>query len=105
MASTSRLEIETSLKLLCMDRAIPIDTLLFFGSQKEGMELKNDRDVDVFLISPAFEGKDIFQRSAMMKGIHRSMVNQFKIPFDCVFCHRSEWEACRSPLLFAIKHA
>jgi hypothetical protein len=105
MASASLLAIEKSLKLLCTDRAIPIDSLLFFGSQKEERELKNERDVDVLLISPAFEGKDVFQRSAMMKGIHRSMVKQFKIPFDIVLCSSSEWEACSSPLLFAIKNS
>jgi predicted nucleotidyltransferase len=104
MAATFFVEIEQFLRELCGDRAIPVDSLRFFGSRTQGSARKDESDVDLVLVSPAFEGKDIFQRTAMTKGMHRSLVKRFKVPFDIVYCSSGEWEQGRSPLLYAIKH-
>jgi hypothetical protein len=50
-----------------------------------------ESDVDMVLVSPAFEGKDIFQRAEMTKGMHRKLVRRFEMSFDIVLCSVSEW--------------
>lgn len=51
----------------------------------------------------AEEGKDIFQRAGMAKGIHRILVKKFKVSFDIVFCSVNEWMHGNSPLLQGIR--
>jgi len=55
------------------------------------------------LVSPAFEGKDIFQRTAMLKGVHRELVKRFRMPFDIVFCSVNDWLNSNSPLLHELR--
>jgi predicted nucleotidyltransferase len=98
MAAKLLLDIEQSLRELCSDRGIPVESVRFFGSRALGAET-DDSDVDLVLVSPAFEGKDIFQRAGMTKGVHRALVKRFKVPFDIVYCSVSEWMHACSPLL------
>lgn len=104
MASQLLVEIEQTLLELCAERAIPVESVKFFGSHALGTA-HNESDVDIVLISSGFEGKDIFQRAAMTKGIHRVLVKRFKVPFDIVFCSVSEWMHGSSPLLQEIRRA
>jgi predicted nucleotidyltransferase len=87
---------------MCAERAIPVESVHFFGSRASGTA-QEESDVDIVLVSPAFEGKDIFQRTGMAKGIHRALVKQFQVPFDIVFCSVSEWMYGSSPLLQGIR--
>lgn len=102
MAAKLLLDIEQSLRELCSERGIPVESVRFFGSRTFGAE-SDDSDVDLVLVSPAFEGKDIFQRAGMTKGIHRALVKRFKVPFDIVFCSVSDWLHGSSPLLQEIR--
>lgn len=104
MATQLLVDIEQALHELCAERAVPIESVRFFGSHALGTA-ENESDVDIVLVSPRFEGKDIFQRAAMTKGIHRDLVKRFKIPFDIVFCSVSEWMHGSSPLLQGIRRA
>lgn len=102
MVSKLLLDIEQSLRELCSERGIPVESVRFFGSRTFGA-MSEDSDVDLVLISPAFEGKDIFQRAGMTRGIHRALVKRFKVPFDIVFCSVSDWLHGSSPLLQEIR--
>jgi predicted nucleotidyltransferase len=104
MATQLLIDIEQILNELCAERAIPVESVRFFGSRALGTA-RDESDVDILLVSPAFEGKDIFQRAGMTKGIHRILVKRFKVPFDIVFCSVSEWAHGSSPLLQGIRRA
>jgi predicted nucleotidyltransferase len=104
MATQLLVDIEQALHELCAERAIPVESVRFFGSYALGTE-QDESDVDILLVSPAFEEKDIFQRAGMTKGIHRALVKRFKVPFDIVFCSVSEWMHGTSPLLQGIRRA
>lgn len=104
MATQLLVNIEQVLHELCAERSIPVESVRFFGSYASGTE-QDESDVDILLVSPAFEGKDIFQRAGMTKGIHRVLVKRFKVPFDIVFCSVSEWMHGSSPLLQEIRRA
>lgn len=84
MASPLLVDIEEVVRELCAERAIPVESVRFFGSHALGTA-HEESDVDILMISPAFEGKDIFQRSGMTKRIHRALVKRFKVPLDIVF--------------------
>ncbi len=104
MATQLLVDIEQVLHELCEERAIPIESVRFFGSHALGMA-HEESDVDILVVSAAFDGKDIFQRAGMTKGIHRVLVKRFKVPFDIVFCSVSEWMHGSSPLLQGIRRA
>lgn len=104
MASQLLVDIEQTLHELCAERAIPVESVKFFGSHTMGTT-QNESDVDILLVSSGFEGKDIFQRAGMTKGIHRVLVKKFKVPFDIIFCSVSEWMHGSSPLLQGIRRA
>lgn len=102
MAARMLEDIEQMLRDLCAERAIPVEAVQFFGSRALG-SAQDESDVDILLISPTFEGKDIFQRTGMAKGIHRALVKRFKVPFDIVYCSVSEWIHGSSPLLQGLR--
>lgn len=104
MATQLLVDVEQVVHELCAARAIPIESVRFFGSHALGTA-QDESDVDILLVSSAFEGKDIFQRAGMTKGIHRVLVKRFKVPFDIVFCSVSEWLHGSSPLLQGIRRA
>jgi predicted nucleotidyltransferase len=95
-------EINKSVQELCAERDIPIEKVQFFGSRIKGTT-SDDSDVDMALVSHAFEGKDIFQRAEMTKGLHRALVKRFCLPFDIVFYSIDEWLNGNSPLLREMK--
>ncbi len=102
MAEKLFVDIEQSVRELCEERDIPVELVRFFGSRAQGT-VRGESDVDVLLVSPAFEGKDIFQRAGMTKGMHRKLVKRFKLPFDIVFCSVTEWNRAGSLLLQEIR--
>jgi predicted nucleotidyltransferase len=95
-------DIERTVRELCAERNILLESVRFFGSRTQGTA-EAESDVDVMLVSASFEGKDIFQRAGMTKGMHRTLVRRFKVPFDIVFCSVSEWLHGSSPLLQEIR--
>jgi predicted nucleotidyltransferase len=102
MVSQFLADIEQALYELCTERAIPLESVCFFGSRALGTA-SDESDVDILLISSVFEGKDIFQRASITKGIHRILVKRFNVPFDFVFSSVSEWAHGNSPLLQGIR--
>lgn len=104
MATQLLVGVEQVLHELSLERAIPVESVRFFGSRALSTE-QDESDVDILLVSSELEGKDIFQRAGMTKGIHRVLVKRFKVPFDIVFCSANEWMHGSSPLLQGIRRA
>jgi len=95
-------EINKSVLELCAERRIPVEKVQLFGSRIKGAA-SDESDVDLALISKAFEGKDIFQRTEMAKGLHRALVKRFSLPFDLVYYSIDEWLQAKTPLITLIK--
>lgn len=105
MAQKLLIEVEEAMRDFCAERSIPVNTIQFFGSRSNGTALHEDSDLDLLLVSEAFEDKDIFERTGMVSGLHRSLVRRFKIPFDIVYCSKKEWQNSNSLLLHELRQA
>jgi predicted nucleotidyltransferase len=95
-------DVEEIVNKLLAGRNIPVESIRFFGSRTQNAALP-DSDVDMLIVSSAFEGKDIFKRAEMTKGVHRALVKRFNLPFDIVYCSITEWQTSSSLLLEEIK--
>jgi predicted nucleotidyltransferase len=103
MAQKLFIEVENTLLNFCAARDIPVAQVRFFGSRTTSRQVKADSDLDILLVSGAFDGKDIFERVGMVSGLHRALVKQFKMPFDIVYCSTQEWQYGNSPLLHELR--
>jgi len=73
------------------NRNLTLDKVILFGSYVKGNYAK-DSDVDIAIISRDFNGRDIFQRAEMLKGLKWSLIAKFMIPFDIVPMSLKEWQ-------------
>lgn len=69
---------------------ISVDKVIVFGSQARGDTRKNS-DIDIAIISKDFEGKDIFEKAEMLKGLKWFLTERLLLPFDIVPLSPSEW--------------
>ena len=83
---------------------MPVTRIVLFGSCASGRE-REGSDIDIIVISKAFENKDIFQRVAMAKGVHGDLVAQLRRPVDLLFYSESEWAAGRGLIVSQVKKA
>lgn len=105
MAQKLFIEVEDVLRRFCAERNIPVGMVRFFGSRVTESKVNEDSDLDLMLVSKAFEGKDIFERTSMVSGLHRGLVKRFKIPFDILYCSDTEWLSGNSLLLYELRQA
>lgn len=105
MAQKLLIEVEEALRDFCAERSIPVSAIRFFGSRSNDAALHENSDLDLLLVSEAFENKDIFERTSMVSGLHRKLVRRFKMPFDIVYCSNKEWLSRNSLLLHALRQA
>ena len=71
-------------------RNIQIEKIIIFGSQTRG-DFKNDSDIDIAIVSKNFEGKDIFEKANMLKGLKWFLAERIPLPFDIIPLSFSEW--------------
>ena len=102
MAQKIVAETDKFLLALLKSRGVKVQRILLFGSLSRGRRNKN-RDIDLIVVSEDFHGRDIFQRLAKTKGIHRELVKRFRMPFDILYYSPSEWEESRSPIVMHAK--
>lgn len=88
-------EIVNFLRDFLRTRHINIQKIILFGSYAK-KKFSEESDVDLAIISKDFEGKDIFQRAEMLKGLIWAMVRRFRLPFDIVPVSLQEWENSHS---------
>jgi stress-induced morphogen len=62
-----------------------------YGRSGASVRMHGNSDLDIIVVSPAFEGKDIFHRVKMVKGVHRALVETLHRPVDLLFYSDSEW--------------
>ena len=90
------------LKVLLKERNIKVDKILVFGSRAK-RSFREDSDIDIAIISGEFEGKDIFQRTGMLKGLKWELVGKFMLPFDIICISLKEWRESSSLIVEYIK--
>jgi len=83
-------------------RDIAIAKVVIFGSYARAAATK-DSDVDVAIISPDFDGKDIFLRAEMLKGLKWVLADKIDLPFDIISISSREWDEETSFMVDAIK--
>ncbi len=88
-------EIVRFAKLFLKKRHVKVDKVILFGSYAR-REFHKDSDVDIAIVSTAFEGKDIFQRIRMTRGLNWALVRRFILPFDIVTMSLKEWKESSS---------
>lgn len=84
------------------ERNIKIDKIIIFGSYIKG-NYKEDSDLDIALISRDFDGKDVFQKTEMLKGLKWSLVERFMLPFDIIPISLKEWQESSSLIVEFVK--
>lgn len=70
-------------------RNIRVDRIVVFGSQARG-NFQTDSDIDIAIVSKDFEGKDIFEKADMLKGLKWFLAERLLLPFDIVPLSLSE---------------
>ena len=65
------------------DAGIEIGKLVIFGSYMRGEE-NPDSDIDFAVISPSFEGKDIYERCKITAMPVAETIWQFDVPIDLI---------------------
>lgn len=83
-------------------RKIKVDKIVLFGSYIKG-NYKKDSDIDIAIISRDFDGKDIFQKVVMLKGLKWYLVEKFSFPFDIIPVSLKEWQGSSSLMVDFIK--
>ena len=90
------------IKELLKERHIKVNKVVIFGSQVKGA-FREDSDIDVAIISQDFEGKDVFEKAEMLKGLKWSLVEKLKLPFDIVPISLKEWQESSSLIVGYVK--
>ena len=83
-------------------RHIKASKVVLFGSYAKKTFTK-DSDVDIAIVSPNFEHKDIFKRVEMLRGLNWALVKKFQLPFDLVTVSSSEWKKASSLVVSFVK--
>lgn len=65
--------------------------IALFGSFNNG-NTHEDSDIDLIIISKAFEGKDIFERARMTVPTEREVMRKFIVPMDILTKTPEEYE-------------
>lgn len=83
-------------------RNITVDKIVIFGSYGKAHYTK-DSDLDIAIISQDFNGKNIFQKAEMLKGLKWALVEKFMLPFDIIPISLKEWEEDSSLVVGFVK--
>lgn len=95
MAEARVREAAELIKSLLKDRNITVDRIIVFGSYAKGNYTENS-DLDIAVISRDFNGKDVFQKAQMLKGLKWTLVEKFMLPFDIVPLSLKQWQESSS---------
>ena len=95
-------EIAKAIRAFLKNKGIKVDKIILFGSYAKGNNSKGS-DLDIAIVSSDFNGKDIFQKADMLKGLHWYLVERFMFPFDIVSLSREEWQGSSSLIVDFVK--
>lgn len=102
MAQTRIRQAAELIKNILKDRNITVDRMVVFGSHARGNFTK-DSDIDIAVISRDFDGKDVFQKAEMLKGLKWALVEKFELAFDIVPVSLKQWKESSSLAVDFIK--
>ena len=74
------------------EKGVKISKIILFGSQSTG-KATIDSDVDILIISPDFQNKDIFERARLTKEAEIKTIKKFRVPLDIVTLTSEEFES------------
>jgi predicted nucleotidyltransferase len=83
-------------------KRIGIDKIIIFGSFARGVR-KKEGDIDVIIVSRDLEGKDVFEKVALMSDVHVELVKKLKKPFDIRYYSDKEWDSAHSLIINTAK--
>ena len=98
MSKKTLSELVKYIKNYLAQRYLRLDRVILFGSHAQG-RARPDSDVDIAIVSNGFNGKNIFQRARMMRGLHIGLTRRFSKPFDIVYLSTEELSSQNSFLL------
>jgi len=90
------------IKSFLKSHRIKVDRIVIFGSYARGNYTK-DSDIDIAIISKNFEGKDIFEKAEMLKGLNWSLIERVNLPFDIIPISLQEWQESSSLIVDFLK--
>jgi predicted nucleotidyltransferase len=102
MAETPVKQIAQFIKDLLRGRDITVDEIIVFGSYARG-NYTEDSDLDIAVISQDFNGKDVFQKARMLKGLKWALVEKFELAFDIVPLSLKQWQESSSLVVDFVK--
>ena len=94
MAEVGIDEIANFLKQRLAESGLAEARVIVFGSRARG-DAREDSDVDVAIISPAFRGKSVFERADLTMHVEISAIEKFDLPFDIVTLTPEEYDGGR----------
>jgi predicted nucleotidyltransferase len=82
--------IANTLKELLENTGIPVDDFAVFGSVMKGKD-NAESDLDMIVISKAFENKNIFQRADMLYKPETEFMKTVNFPVDIISYTKAEY--------------
>jgi len=76
-------EIARYLQSLLLAKGIKVQELILFGSYATGSP-SEDSDIDLALVSPSFNGNDLYERAEMVAAPVAKTIWEFNIPIDLI---------------------
>jgi len=77
------------------EKGLNISKIILFGSHSTGKATMGS-DVDILIISPDFQNKDIFERARLTKEAEIKTIKKFKVPLDIITLTSEEFESGNS---------
>ncbi len=73
------------------EKGLNVSKIILFGSHSTG-KATVDSDVDILIISPDFQNKDIFERARLTKEAEINTIKKFRVPLDIITLTSEEFE-------------
>ncbi|MBI5235523.1 MAG: nucleotidyltransferase domain-containing protein [Deltaproteobacteria bacterium] len=70
---------------------VDISRIILFGSRLTGRG-SDDSDIDLVVVSDAFDGKDIFARVGMLKDAEVATIKRYMVPLDVIALTPDEYD-------------
>jgi predicted nucleotidyltransferase len=74
------------------EKGVKVSKIILFGSQSTG-KATGESDVDILIISPDFQNKDIFERARSTKEAEIKTIKKFRMPLDIITLTSEEFES------------
>ncbi len=87
-------EIKFFIQTFMHEKGIHDPLIAVFGSLT-GNSFTSESDIDLIIVSDEFEGKTIFERAEMTRGLDLGLIKKFCFPFDILLESKKEYQYMR----------